>query len=1752
MNVMYSPPPQGAPTMTPHANRIKASGAMAMALAALLALLTVLFAPQSHAQGGVAITGGQLNILESPRGSSNRPSGSYTVVLLSDPGGDSTVVTVTPQGAPGRVQITPSVLRFSGAAGNWNAPQSIRIVVDSDDNAIVETITIRHAVANYAGVTSAADVTLVVGETDTAGVTLTSGQVSVVESPAGSSNRPSASYTVVLDSDPGDDADEATIFPQNVPSRVRITPSSLVFSGAAGNWNTPQSFNIVVDSDANANVETIAISHRVTGYAGAAPSLSLVVTETDTAGVMFSRSDFAVLEGSNEAYTVALTAQPVGAQVQVSAVLPANAPFTINPASRTFTDANWNQPQQFMVLGTQDDDAVDSGTHTITHTVTSTAPSYSALDVSGYVVTARVTDDDSVGVTVAGVTTLAAAESPATQPASTTDSFTVVLDAAPTGGDAVVEISAPDAPPGVGNVRLNGQAAPLRLTFSSTTWRNAQLVQVSAVNDDDAVGGMVTLVFAVSGGDFGGAPISGINNNRAAVAVTDPDVARVIISANRIAPGEGGAGNSNTYTVRLNSAPVGGDVIIRPGGNDPAVATLSGALVFTAANWNMVQVVSVTGAEDGDGQDEDPFTIVHTIEGSSDYMNVDTSGNTVVATVFDNDPRGVTVSTTGFTLVEGVDSGSYSINLDTQPFGGNVVITPTSGHAGVRVTPSTLVFTPNGWHPDIGQDVRVQVLDDTDAVDVGRVTITHAVAGADYEANGIDSATFVVVVAVDDDSVGVQVTSGSPLLIDEGESATYSVALTSSPARADGSPGGNVVVTPSSSNAGTARVVPTSLVFTAATWNVPQLVTIGGVQDDDAVLDGSVVISHQVTTTDTGSDYNNFHAAARADDIIAPADVVVTVDDDDSAGVRASIASPLLIPEANTLTYDVVLTSLPARPGGNLAGDVIIEIVSNNTRVVEVSPSQLVFPAASWNVPQQVHIYGVNDDNAIPDGSVMISHRVSTADTASDYYNFPANARAARGGQVLQPPDVVVTVEDDDRPPEVVVTPLRLDLEEASTTVDADMDGFYTVVLTSEPAGNSDRVTINLNATMSDTAQVTISPSTLVFTSGSWNGRQTVFVSALDDDDAVDGTVTITHTIATGSAVEYLGGTLIVDDARGTYDFPPVPVPDVVVAVRDFDVPQILITPLALSVYEGASDYYAVRLGTLPVGGDVTITPGVSHTDSVGVASDLSATTGRLIFSAANWRQTQTVQVSALVDANGLGEAVSITHSDVEGADYGRFFEGAMHGDFFDGAPEDRIPPVVIVNLTDAQGSAALDALNAIILPEVARAITDQQVGAIARRVRHAGEGEPGGASFNLGGQSTLAGMAAAQADTWANGELNMKTMLGGSDFTMPLSSLGADGSGGVFWGGGEYSAIGGKVDTTEWEGSLFSLQLGVDTRLRDNMLAGLMLSRSEADIDDYEYVDEIGNQQTGVYELDITSVLPYIGWSALGGKIDLWATVGAGKGDVTITPDSEVGEHPPSTGEVNTRTAALGGSGELGSGKETTLRLKGEAFVTEADFEGNPGDALEGAAPLSDLDVRVGRVRIALEAERNHTTDGGGVLSPSLEIGVRHDSGDGETGSGVEVGGGLRYTSDGRGVAVEGHGRALVGHSGEAEDWGVGGSLHFAAGADGQGLALSLSPGYGNTAGGVKQMWENGIPDANKATDLHARLDTQIAYGTTTHGHRLTPYSHMSMGEKNRAYRLGVQWGIDRYHLDIFANRKEKPSAPANHGVWLEGRVSF
>ena len=345
----------------------------------------------------------------------------------------------------------------------------------------------------------------------------------------------------------------------------------------------------------------------------------------------------------------------------------------------------------------------------------------------------------------------------------------------------------------------------------------------------------------------------------------------------------------------------------------------------------------------------------------------------------------------------------------------------------------------------------------------------------------------------------------------------------------------------------------------------------------------------------------------------------------------------------------------------------------------------------------------------------------------------------------------------------------------------------------------------------------------------------------------------------------------------------------------------------------------------------------------------------------------------------------------------------------------------------------------------------------------------------------------------------------------------------------------------------MVSGSLGIDTRLSESLLAGMSLAGARGQVD---YTDSYA--LTGEFTTTLTSINPYVGWQSAGG-MNLWATAGYGWGEVEVDDEAAGAQ----TGDLTQQMAAAGVNGPLVAsdgvieGGTTSLRLKAETAFTWAD--------VDGSGTLRDTDLNASRQRLMLEGSHVQKLASGATFTPSLEFGMRHDGGDGETGNSLEVGGGLRYAVPASGLTIEGRARTLLHHGGDYEEWGVSGLVRIAPGAAGRGLALSVRPAWGQqTSSGVERLWETGgIAGAARTDQVAGRMSAEIGYGLGVAPGLgvVTPYTGLVLaGEGARSWRMGTRWQLaPAASLSLEGTRREAGNDDgAEHDLMLRGALRW
>ena len=407
-----------------------------------------------------------------------------------------------------------------------------------------------------------------------------------------------------------------------------------------------------------------------------------------------------------------------------------------------------------------------------------------------------------------------------------------------------------------------------------------------------------------------------------------------------------------------------------------------------------------------------------------------------------------------------------------------------------------------------------------------------------------------------------------------------------------------------------------------------------------------------------------------------------------------------------------------------------------------------------------------------------------------------------------------------------------------------------------------------------------------------------------------------------------------------------------------------------------------------------------------------------------------------------------------------------------------------------------------------------------------------------------------------------------GSSFSLTGAT---DGSGGsmAFWGRAAQGGFDGREGTFSLDGTVTTGMLGADYA-RGKWLVGLALAQSEGE-GDYRDSDVAprSNSQTcpsdaegadaelcrnavragdGKVEASLTAAIPYAALQ-VSERLKLWGAAGYGSGEVTLKT-ALGGSYKADT---SWSMAAAGLRGDLlaapAEGSGPALAVTSDALWTRSSSE----KTRDLAASESDAT----RLRLGLEGSYRMALEGGGHLTPKLEVGARHDGGDAETGFGVEIGGGIAWSDPALGLSLDVSGRTLIAHGNDdLKDRGYAAALAFDPDpATGRGPSLSLRQEFGGQAnGGLDALFQPATLEDRTGSEAASRWAMEAAYGFPAFGGRWTGSPHMGLGlaTATRDYSLGWRLTPEAANapalsFGLRATRRESDTAQAEHTVGVE-----
>ncbi len=858
------------------------------------------------------------------------------------------------------------------------------------------------------------------------------------------------------------------------------------------------------------------------------------------------------------------------------------------------------------------------------------------------------------------------------------------------------------------------------------------------------------------------------------------------------------------------------------------------------------------------------------------------------------------------------------------------------------------------------------------------------------------------------------------------------------------------------------------------------------------------------------------------------AQTLTITDDDQPSEMVVLTVSPDAVSEgggARRLTVTGMLDGAPE------PADTVVTLTVS-TGAAEAASATLTIPMGQVSATAVLTLTPI--DNAIDAANTTIRVNASTTSFLT-----------------LNPSSLTVTITDDD---ERGVT-----VSVAALTVREGPDGAsYTVVLGSQPTS-----TVTVRPTPQSPpsgADLTISPSSLSFSTSDWSTPKTVTVTAGDDPDAEeDAVIELAHTVS-----------------GGDYGANSVAAAAVTVTVLGFeeaaDGTVTLRVPASgeavVTVPEGATSVPPGTRVTLPpalAGGTVTI-KAVADDDPVLDDPPRGFRAGDAVLDIETDPPLPAGQ-TAVVCLPATSGSQRVHHYD-ESLDPPEWVELEP--------PAGGSPGGLACGVTDsfspfALGSAPNEGIAEEWLARFGRTSAQHVLDGILERL--SAPREPGFqgtvAGQGLRAQSGRAGSDGLETRDWADdglsswqtgtggffgpvGEetgshgwsrsISVHELIAGTAFT--ATGEAGDGSF-AMWGRGAYSRFDGHDGRGALDGAVATVTIGGDWAT-GRRIVGMALSRSKGS-GSYR-LDE--DDQEERIEASVTGVYPYFGYQ-LTERASAWAAAGYGEGRLVLMPagGDRIGT------DLTQLMAAVGLRHDLlshtGSDGPALALDMDSLFVrtSTASVSSEAGDLAAVAADTS-------RMRLRLNGSWALTLEDGSRLTPAVDIGLRHDGGDAETGFGLNVGGGVAYAVPARGLTGELNGRWLLAHSDDDfREWGLSGLLRYDPQPSSErGISLSVTPSFGTPAtGGVDALFSQGVPagpsaDNGSGADRwpDARLQTELNYGFSALGGSAVqvPSAGWSMTESGgQTVRLGWQLRFGSAgSLGMEASRAERTGEVPDH----------
>ena len=1672
-------------------------------------------------------------------------NGNASTVTATLSGKSSAAVTVTvsvPNGAP--VTLSNNAI-LSIAAGATTSTGTVTITaLDNDVDAANASVVVSGA-ASGGGVTNPDNQTLTITDDEgTPTVTLVLDPTTINES--GDDN--ASTVTATLSGESSAAVTVEVSVPNNAP--VTLSANKTLTIAAGSKASTGVVTITAVDNDVDAPNKTVTVSATASGGGVSDPTdQTLTITDDEGTPTVTLALDPTTINESGNGNASTVTATLSGessAAVTVEVSVPNNAPVTLS-GNTTLTIAAGSKTSTGTVTITAVDNDVDAPNASVVVSGVAAGGGVAVANPGNQTLT--ITDDEGTPTVTLVLTPSTINESGATNEST----VTAMLSGKSNEAVTLTVAAAAGADTVTGDFTLSGTT----LTIAAGATTSTGAVTITAVdNDIDAPNKTVTVSATASGGGVA-------NPDNQTLTITDDDAppTGITLSVSPATLGEGDGLTQITVTAAVNGTTRYVDartVTVSVGGGTAISGTDYGAvsnfdITIAAGDASETGTFDLTPTDDTLHEEDETIEVT----GSSGALTI----TPATVTITDNDAAGpvgtVSLSTSRYEVLEG-DSLSVTVNLSEAPAADTMIELEATSPGGYSATPgadydggvqtvtiragttsgkariSTTRDNQNDPNETFKLAIRASELPGTVTLgepDTAVVTIREPVSGI------TPPETATVVYAGRKSRILMPVPAGL-----KGHGIDVAFYFDWGPGTAQGGgdcrePGTDVV------DWGHWPSYPEGMVRTGPLVRIAEDINTDTIELEIELCKGSVGKTFTASwdslqwlgNPDRGfpgvKSYPFNAAAAHCTSTALCYTRVTIIGDTPDPDPEITIAAGGDITEGGDAVFTVQASPAPT-------SDLEIALAIADDAVSD-------FLADSDEGSKTVTIAA---------GSDTATYTLATTDDDLDEANggVSATLEAGTGYRVGSPSTATVAVADNDGDDDARATVVRI-----TGGADITEGGVARFTLTGTPAPSQD-ITVNLRVTQSG-----------AFAGDGELGARTVTLGT-------DATVTVDIPTVDDSTLED-DGSLTITVEPGTGYTPHATDASATVAVADDEVPSL--PTIHIDDVEAAE------------GDDLHFTFTLSHAVDHEVVVYWETRFG------SNYHN----------DSNGHGPSYgeAVPHADFRYADSRvTVYPGSTRGEFwvetFDDFHDEGRETLTVV-LTEAEGAIIADelAIGTIVnsdpmpaawLARFGRAVAEQALDGIAGRIaapRTAGmQGMIAGQALSFGGSTgvgaasphgSLSGtslldrarLSLSDIDRLFGDEraidrsrtLSGRDLLLGSRFTL-TGERDATGGNLAFWGRAAQSGFDGREGRFSLDGEAMTAMLGADYA-RDQWLAGMALMRSSGK-GGGSYADPGSESGAGSgsvrgaggkVEATLTAAIPYLALQA-SERVKLWGALGHGVGEVMLKP--ELGEMLKS--DISWSMASLGLRGDLlptreSPGSESGAGGPALALVSDALWAGTSSEKTRGLA-ASDSDVT--RLRLGLEGSWKAPLEGDASITPKLEMGMRHDGGDAETGFGVELGGGIAWMDPRLGLSLDLSGRALVAHdAGDLENRGFATSLAFDPDpASERGLSFALRQDWGGQAeGGLDALFQADplSERTGSGSTSGSRWSAEGAYGFPALSGRFISSPHIGLGLATgaRDYSLGWRLTPARNAPDISfrlkATRRESDGAAPEHTVGFE-----